>query len=98
MFKASIGASNRTDPKEAVKESIAKMRQAGSGLSDAKMIFAFSSCSYSHEDMLDEFSAELPAIPVIGNTSHTGVITCLLYTYDAADELLCVDLGGSRLF
>jgi hypothetical protein len=75
MFKASIGASDKTDPKEAVKESIAKMRQAGSGLSDAKMIFAFSSCSYSHEDMLDEFSAELPAIPVIGNTSHTGVIT-----------------------
>ena len=23
--------------------------------------------------------------------------TCLLYTSDAADDLLCVDLGGSRI-
>ena len=26
-----------------------------------------------------------------------SVITCLLYTSDAADDLLCVDLGGRRL-
>ncbi len=25
------------------------------------------------------------------------VCTCLLYTSDAADELLCVDLGGRRI-
>src|SRR5680860_748605 len=25
------------------------------------------------------------------------VITCLLYTSDAADDLLCVDLGGRRI-
>ncbi len=24
-------------------------------------------------------------------------VTCLLYTSDAADELLCVDLGGRRI-
>ena len=27
----------------------------------------------------------------------TRVITCLLYTSDAADDLLCVDLGGRRI-
>ena len=26
-----------------------------------------------------------------------GVCTCLLYTSDAADDLLCVDLGGRRI-
>ena len=26
-----------------------------------------------------------------------GVNTCLLYTSDAADDLLCVDLGGRRI-
>eukprot|EP00657_Telonema_sp_P-1_P004841 TRINITY_DN21539_c0_g1_i1.p1 TRINITY_DN21539_c0_g1~~TRINITY_DN21539_c0_g1_i1.p1 ORF type:complete len:127 (+),score=54.64 TRINITY_DN21539_c0_g1_i1:35-415(+) len=26
-----------------------------------------------------------------------AVITCLLYTSDAADDLLCVDLGGRRI-
>src|SRR5450756_1431465 len=28
--------------------------------------------------------------------NHVGV-TCLLYTSDAADDLLCVDLGGRRI-
>ena len=27
----------------------------------------------------------------------TRVYTCLLYTSDAADDLLCVDLGGRRI-
>ena len=27
----------------------------------------------------------------------SGVGTCLLYTSDAADDLLCVDLGGRRV-
>ena len=28
---------------------------------------------------------------------NAGFIVCLLYTSDAADDLLCVDLGGRRL-
>src|SRR5659263_108732 len=27
----------------------------------------------------------------------TGLMPCLLYTSDAADDLLCVDLGGRRI-
>ena len=27
----------------------------------------------------------------------TGSLGCLLYTSDAADDLLCVDLGGRRI-
>ena len=37
---------------------------------------------------------ELPATPA-NQTAYT--ITCLLYTSDAADDLLCVDLGGRRI-
>ncbi|CUX40473.1 hypothetical protein BN3590_01216 [Clostridium sp. C105KSO15] len=29
--------------------------------------------------------------------TEKGGKTCLLYTSDAADDLLCVDLGGRRL-
>src|SRR5450756_483738 len=29
-------------------------------------------------------------------TAHHHVVPCLLYTSDAADDLLCVDLGGRR--
>ena len=32
-----------------------------------------------------------------GKTTTTERILCLLYTSDAADDLLCVDLGGRRI-
>ena len=28
---------------------------------------------------------------------QTQIVTCLLYTSDAADDLTCVDLGGPRI-
>ena len=39
---------------------------------------------------------------LIGKTIRTLLgreldVTCLLYTSDAADDLLCVDLGGRRI-
>ena len=34
--------------------------------------------------------------PVFRSASLSGTI-CLLYTSDAADDLLCVDLGGRRI-
>ena len=33
----------------------------------------------------------------IGTVLDAMVTSCLLYTSDAADDLLCVDLGGSRI-
>ena len=36
------------------------------------------------------------AVIIIGYL-HQAVMDCLLYTSDAADDLLCVDLGGSRI-
>ena len=35
--------------------------------------------------------------PPAGFTFTKLSITCLLYTSDAADDLLCVDLGGRRI-
>ena len=32
-----------------------------------------------------------------GHVGAVGRIACLLYTSDAADDLLCVDLGGRRI-
>ena len=32
-----------------------------------------------------------------GWRSRAGLQTCVLYTSDAADDLLCVDLGGRRI-
>ena len=39
-------------------------------------------------------------VPASGHdpaTKEPEVFTCLLYTSDAADDLLCVDLGGRRI-
>src|SRR5450756_631190 len=47
-----------------------------------------------------------PFVPPLPGTDQAGVFTlrtlddadaCLLYTSDAADDLLCVDLGGRRI-
>ena len=35
-------------------------------------------------------------VPAFPGRSHK-IIICLLYTSDAADDLLCVDLGGRRI-
>src|SRR5450756_2923505 len=35
--------------------------------------------------------------PMHGMQDEALVILCLLYTSDAADDLLCVDLGGRRI-
>ena len=32
-----------------------------------------------------------------GNSDAARLMLCLLYTSDAADDLLCVDLGGRRI-
>ena len=40
-------------------------------------------------------------VPIAGHFAHAliseDVLLCLLYTSDAADDLLCVDLGGRRV-
>ena len=39
------------------------------------MAFVYASCDYDLDDMLAGIADELPGVPVIGNTSFTGVIT-----------------------
>src|SRR5450756_846766 len=44
-------------------------------------------------------SVAAPADRLVGvrDRASTWAMTCLLYTSDAADDLLCVDLGGRRI-
>src|SRR5450756_3117289 len=49
----------------------------------------------AYKSQLDTASVDVdPATP---GQQTTGTTTCLLYTSDAADDLLCVDLGGRRI-
>ena len=41
-------------------------------------------------EVREKYHVDLPRL-------REGGVTCLLYTSDAADDLLCVDLGGRRI-
>jgi hypothetical protein len=71
-MKGNTGSSVSADPKAAGKEAAAK---AKSGLSDVKVAFAYASVAYNLGEMLNGVSEEMPGVPVLGNTSFTGVIT-----------------------
>ena len=47
--------------------------------------------------MFSGLVADLGRISVIDRDDEGARLTCLLYTSDAADDLLCVDLGGRRI-
>lgn len=75
MFKASVAESGKADAREAVREVVQKLREQDGDVASSKVVFAYSSCAYNTPAMLDELSSQLPGVPVIGNTSFTGVIT-----------------------
>ena len=72
MMKANVGSSVSPQAKTAGKEGAAK---AKAGLNNIKMAFVYSSCAYDINEMLAGVASELPNVPLIGNTSFTGIIT-----------------------
>ncbi|MDR2757758.1 MAG: FIST C-terminal domain-containing protein [Spirochaetaceae bacterium] len=71
-MKGNTGSSIAVDPKAAGKEAAGKVK---AGLTDIKIAFAYASVAYDLGQMLAGISEELPGVPVLGNTSFTGVIT-----------------------
>src|SRR5450756_1776278 len=45
----------------------------------------------------ETFERETEPLPVDPDDPDADLRVCLLYTSDAADDLLCVDLGGRRI-
>lgn len=72
MLKANVGSSMSNNAKVAGKEAAAKAKV---GLDEIKMAFVYGSCDYDIKEMISGISEELPNIPLIGNTSFTGIIT-----------------------
>ena len=71
-MKGNTGSSIAADPKAAGKEAAEK---AKSGLSHIKVAFVYSSVMYDQAHLLHGVAEGLPEVPVLGNTSFTGVIT-----------------------
>ncbi|MGN0332705.1 MAG: FIST signal transduction protein [Lachnospiraceae bacterium] len=72
MMKGNTGSSINSNPKTAGAEAAAK---AKAGLDAVNMAYVYASCDYDLDAMLAGIAEELPGVPVIGNTSFTGVIT-----------------------
>lgn len=72
MLKVNLGSSILSSAGAAGKEAASK---AKAGLNDIKMAFVYSSCDYNTEELLSSISDEMPGVPLIGNTSFTGIIT-----------------------
>jgi hypothetical protein len=71
-MKGSTGSSIAADPKAAGKEAAGKVK---AGLGDIKVAFAYASVAYDLEQLLGGIGEALPGVPVLGNTSFTGVVT-----------------------
>jgi len=71
-MKGNTGSSVAANPKAAGKEAAEKAKD---GLSDIKVAFVYSSVAYDQGELLKGVAEGLPGVPVLGNTSFTGVIT-----------------------
>ena len=72
MLKGNTGSSTNSNPKAAGAEAAKK---AKAGLDSVNMAYVYASCAYDLDAMLAGIAEEMPGVPVIGNTSFTGVIT-----------------------
>jgi len=71
MLKANTGSSTMKSAQSAGQEAASK---AKAGLEKVKMAFAYAGCTYDLDAMLKGIAKEMPGVPIIGNTSFTGVI------------------------
>lgn len=101
MLQAKTGSSTMKNAQKAGQEAASK---AKAGLNGIKMAFAYASCTYDLDAMLRGIAEEMPGVPVIGNTSFTGVILPegyiagedgFLGIMALADDALEVGIGSS---
>lgn len=72
MLKANTGSSTNVNAYAAGKEAAAKGK---AGLSKIEVAFVYASVDYDLTQVIKGIAEELPGVPLIGNTSFTGVIT-----------------------
>ena len=72
MLNVKTGNSINPNAAAAGKEAAAMVKE---NLTDMKMAFVYSGVQYDQKELLASQAAELPRVPLIGNTSITGDIT-----------------------
>lgn len=72
MLNIKTGQSTNSKAAAAGKEMAAQVKE---NIADMKMAFVYSGVQYDQKELLDSIASELPGVPLIGNTSFTGVVT-----------------------
>ena len=70
MLNAKTGTSTKKDAGLAGKEAAQQVKEIADNM---KLAFVYSGVQYDQKTLLNAISAELPGIPLIGNTSFTAV-------------------------
>ena len=101
MLKCNVGSSVDSSPRAAGAQAAKEAKQ---GLSAVKLALVYGSADYDLKAMLAGVASEMPGVPLIGNTSFTGVITPKGYisgehgflgVMAMADEDLSVGVAGA---
>ena len=71
-MKSFVATSTAAEAVAAGKEVAAKV---AAGIDGAKVAMAYGSCDYDAKALLGAIAEGLPGVPVLGNTSFTGIIT-----------------------
>lgn len=71
-MKSRVGSSVNADARAAGVEAASRAKE---GLTDIKLAFVYASVAYDLKAMLEGVKSELPGVPLVGNTSFTGVVT-----------------------
>ena len=71
-MKSFVATSTAATAAEAGKEVAAKI---AAGIDGAKVAMTYGSCDYDSAELLAAIAEGLPGVPVLGNTSFTGIIT-----------------------
>lgn len=72
MLKVNTGTSINADAAAAGREAAAQVKETAA---ETKMAFVYSGVQYDQKELLAGIASELPGVPLIGNTSFTGVTT-----------------------
>ena len=93
MLNAQTGTSVKADVKQAAQQAAAAVKE----VKDMKMAFVYSGVQYDQKALLDAIGEELPGVPLVGNTSFTGVITQDGYVTGEDGFVGIMAMGGEEL-
>ncbi|MDR2380531.1 MAG: FIST C-terminal domain-containing protein [Bifidobacteriaceae bacterium] len=94
MLKTNVGSSVNPDAYAAGAEAGAA---AAAGLDGVKVAFVYSGVQYCSDTLLKGVASALPGVPLIGNTSFTGVITAQGYVASETGFVGVLAVAGDGL-